>query len=164
MEDLRPADQVQVQLLKGEPGVRPRLSGEGEAPLSPAVQGDEGQGGEGPCVPADPPGIDPCLGEGAHQHIPKGVRPHLPQKGGAFSVGRQGRQQIPRRAAGVGGHGRVALPIRPVPGKVDQQLPQRGHIQHMPFLLCGMDDAIIPYFPQIVDPRSEKCCREGPPP
>ena len=130
MEQTRLIQQRKIQLVKAELRVRARLAGKAERAFAAGAERDEGQRCEHGRITHDALRADAGLRQCGAQQVAERIRADLAEHGAAAAVGVQGGQKIPRRAAGMGGEGGVAVAVRVDRGKVDQKLAECNGVQH----------------------------------
>ena len=121
------------------------------------IQGDKSQGGKGFGVGYHPFRLDARPLQGVSQQAAKGILPHFAHKGGPGPITAQGRQEIARRAAGIGLQSRIPLPVGADRSKIHQQFTQRYHVIHCdllhtravkrPSFFLGAEDPSFSHYP-----------------
>ena len=127
-------DEAQIQLLKPQAGIRAGFPGKAEVAVSGLVKGDKCQGGKHSGINQNAIGGNSGFLQSANQKMPKGIIAHLSQKRSGAAIPVQCRQQVSRRAAGIGRHGGVSCYVRRLTGKINQQFTDCGYINHVPSL------------------------------
>ena len=121
---------LRVDFLRSQAGIRTGLSGEGEFPFSLFIQGHKGQSGKHAVIHHHGTGVNARFPEGLQKQPAEGIVSHLAHESRFAAELSQGRQKVCRRAAGMGYHGGIALFVHTLTGKINEQFAQRNHIQH----------------------------------
>ena len=148
MEDPAALDQLLVQVLHRQVGVRPRLAVKAEIPVAPGQGLHDGQGGVYVGIIPQALQADARFLRDPGQLTAKAVPAHFAHKGTALAQLAQHGQHVAGRAAGVCLKQGVALLRKPVLGEIDQQLSQSHHIQclvlHCPSSLFRLQRMAVP--------------------
>ena len=138
MKDLCLVDQRKIDLGKREAGIRAGLPGEGELALAPRIERYEskrcehvGRGDHAARFNAGAP-------QRFEQEPPERIVPHFAEQRGFCAVFCARRKEVCRRAAGVCRHRRVPVRVGRKAGEIDQELAQRGNVQHISLPFRGL--------------------------
>ena len=127
-------DYGKINIFVADLRVRTGLSCEGEFPVTGLVQCDEGEGSKYTVIHDHAVGTDTGSGKGAEQELAEGVGADLADHGSFSTKLGNSCQEIGGGTAGMGGHGGIALCIRALAGKIDEQLAQCNDIIHSKYL------------------------------